>query len=188
MFVFTGSILLIPLSYNTKRSHVFSGSQPTNGGCTNGTSSDRQGTIDCGSGTALLNCDSDFNGGNFSDLSNLPIFSWSKTALVPELVDILFTFNQQISIKRIRMFFWNSTSDSIEVPIVKALWSDDDTAIPSAQMSASYNTDCSNGGGGCVLTISDNSGNQFQYLRILMTFYSNHEWIFLSEVQLCGKH
>ena len=117
---------------------MFSGSQPSNGGCTNGTSNYGQMTIDCGSGTALLDCDSDFNAGNFSDLSNLPIFSWSKTASVPELVDIIFTFNQQISINRIRMFFWNSTSDSIEVPIVKVLWSDDNSAIPSAQMSASY--------------------------------------------------
>jgi len=27
---------------------------------------------------------------------------------------------------------------------------------------------------------------QFQYLRIVMSFYDNSEWIFLGEVQFCG--
>ena len=30
-------------------------------------------------------------------------------------------------------------------------------------------------------------GLQFQYLRIVMSFYNNSEWIFLSDVQFCGE-
>ena len=33
----------------------------------------------------------------------------------------------------------------------------------------------------------NNAELQFQYLRIMMNFYSSSEWIFLSEVQFCGE-
>ena len=85
------------------------------------------------------------------------------------------------------MFFWNSTSDNVRVPSVTAYWSDDDSVVPSNYIAVSYNTDCSRIGG-CVLTITGgNSELKFQYLRITMTFQINHVWIFLSEIQFCGK-
>ena len=184
---FTGSIPLIPLSYNTIRSHVFNGTQPSNGGCTNGPLIGGQVTIDCGLGTALLDCESNFNNNTLPDLSSLSVFTWNKTAIFSQQVSITFTFIQQISFNIIRMFFWNSTSDNVRVPSVTAYWSDDDSVVPSNYIAVSYNTDCSRTGG-CVLTITGgNSELKFQYLRITMTFHINHVWIFLSEIQFCGK-
>ena len=187
-YIYTGSIPLSPLSYNIIRSHVFSGTRSSNGGCTNGPSVDGQATVDCGLGTALVDCDSGFNEGDFSALSSLPIFTWNKTASVSQRVSIIFTFNQQISINRIHMFFWNSTSDNIRAPSVTAYWSRTSGTPPSNRITADYSTNCSGGISGCVLTITSvNSARKFQYLRIVMTFYTDHDWIFLSEMQFCGK-
>ena len=184
--IFTGSTPLVPLSYNTIKSHVFNGTQPSNGGCTEGAGG--QMTISCGLETALLDCESNFNKSNFSDLSNLSTFTWNKTVIFSQQVSITFTFIQEISINIIRMFFWNSTRDNIRVPNVTAYWSNDDTGIPSNMIVANYNTNCSDGTGGCVLTIiGGNSQLKFQYLRITMTFRLNQDWIFLSEMQFCGK-
>ena len=102
----TGSIPLSPLSYNTMRSNVFNGTQPSNEGCTNGVSIDGQVTIDCGQGTTLIDCDRGFNGGDYSDLSRS--FAWNRTTSVAAQVSIVFRFDQQINISRITMFFWNS--------------------------------------------------------------------------------
>ena len=33
----------------------------------------------------------------------------------------------------------------------------------------------------------NNNRLQFQYLRIVMSFYDDSEWIFLGEVQFCGE-
>ena len=44
------------------------------------------------------------------------------------------------------------------------------------------------GDGRCRLNVDINDiGLQFQYLRIVMNFYDNGEWIFLGEVQFCGE-
>ena len=106
---------------------MFSGTQPSNGGCTDDVSIDGQVTTDCGQATALLDCDSDFNGGNFSDLSNLIIFTWNRAPLVSNRVSIIFRFTQQSIINVIRMFFWNSTNDSINIPSAAVFWSDDNS-------------------------------------------------------------
>ena len=67
--------------------------------------------------------------------------------------------------------------------------SDDDSVPPSIHITASYNTNCNGSVGGCILTITfGNSGLKFHYLRITMTFHTNHDWIFLSEMQFCGKY
>ena len=57
----TGSFLLSPLSYNTVRSNVFNGAQPSYEGCTNDVSIDGQVTFDCGQGTTLIDCDRGIN-------------------------------------------------------------------------------------------------------------------------------
>ena len=178
--VLVGSVPLSPLSYNTIRSHAFSGTQPSNGGCIDGASVDGQVTTDCGQGTALLNCDSNFNGGNFSDLSNLTIFAW-----VSNEVSITFKFSQQSIINVIRMFFWNSTSDSINIPSVVVYWSDNPItpSYPFRTVSSTINDSRS---GQSIMTINV-SNNKLQYLRITMSFLGNRGWILLSEVQFCGK-
>ena len=164
---------------------MFSGAQPSNGGCTDGASVDGQVTTDCGQGTALLDCDSNFNGGNFSDLSNLTIFAWNRAPLMSNEVSITFMFSQQSIINVIRMFFWNSTSDSIKIPIVHVFWSDDDNNRPTNSFGTPISTD-GTGSGQHIMTI--NGGNsKLRYLRIRMRFPDNHGWIFLSEIQFCGK-
>ena len=101
-----GTIPLSPLSYNTLRSNVFNGTQPSNEGCTNDAIVSGRVTIDCGQATTLIDCDRGINDGDYTDLSNT--FAWNRTTSVAQQVSIVFTFNQQININRITMFFWNS--------------------------------------------------------------------------------
>ena len=163
---------------------MFNGTQPR---CTNGVSINGQVTTECGQGTTLIDCDQGYNDNvNYSDLSNY--FIWNRTALVDQQVSIVFRFDQQIRIGRISMYFWNSQSSSIIVPNVRMYWSNDDSIILSNMISiiTSSPSNTSNGQYRLNADIS-NTRLQFQYLRIMMTFYDNNEWIFLSEVQFCGE-
>ena len=183
----TGTLLLSPLSYNTLRSHVFNGTQPSNGGCTNGVSINGQVAINCGQGTTLIDCDRGYNdNADYSDLSNY--FIWNRTALVDQQVSIVFRFYQQISISRISMFFWNSQRNSIIVPNVMMYWSNYDSITPSNVIRITSGYPNRDGNDRRRLNIiNNNTGLQLQYLRIVMTFYDNSEWIFLSDVQFCGE-
>ena len=166
---------------------MFNGTQHSNEGCTNGVSIDGQVTIDCGQGTTLIDCDRGYNdNADYSDLSNY--FIWNRTASVDQQVSIVFRFDQQISISRISMFFWNSQSNSIIVPNVMMYWSNDDSITPSNVINITPSSPNRNSDrrGRLNIDISD-SELQFQYLRITMNFFNNSEWIFLSEVQLCGE-
>ena len=168
---------------------MFNGTQPSNEGCTNGVSIDGQVTIDCGQGTTLSDCDrgyNDTNNVNYSNLSNY--FIWNRTASVDQQVSIVFRFDQQINISRISMFFWNSQSNSIIVPNVMMYWSNDDSIMPSNKINITPGSPNRNGNGRRRFNVDINDvGLQFQYLRIKMTFHDNSEWIFLSDVQFCGK-
>ena len=185
--VHTGTMLLSPLSYNTMRSHVFNGTQPSNEGCTNGVSIDGQVTIDCGQGTTLIDCDRGYNdNADYSDLSDY--FIWNRTASVDQQVSIVFRFYQQINISGISLFFWNSQSNSIIVPNVMMYWSNDDSITPSNLISTTNNSPNRDGDGQHRLNTNINNVElKFRYLRIVMRFYNNSEWIFLSEVQFCGE-
>ena len=169
------------------KSHVFNGTQPSNEGCTNGVSIDGQVTIDCGQGTTLIDCDRGYNdNADYSDLSNY--FIWNRTASVDQQVSIVFRFDQQISISRISMFFWNSQSNSIIVPNVMMYWSNDDSITPSNVINITPGSSNRNGDRRGRLNIDINDSElQFQYLRIVMNFINNSEWIFLNEVQFCGE-
>ena len=96
-----GTVSLSPLSYNTWRSHVFNGAQPSNEGCvpTNG-----EVTTDCGQGTTLIDCDQGYNdNADYSALSNY--FIWNRTTSVDQQVSIVFRFDQEVRGRRISMFF-----------------------------------------------------------------------------------
>ena len=170
------------------RSNVFNGTQPSNEGCTNGVSIDGQVTIDCGQGTTLIDCDRGINGGNYSDLSRT--FAWNRTTSVAQQVSIVFRFDQQISISRITMFFWNSQSNSIIIPNVRMYWGNyfDGSNILTREITITTNSPNRTGNGRRRLFIDINNGLHFQYLRIEMSFYDNSEWIFLGDVQLCGEY
>ena len=186
--VHTGTMLLSPLSYNTIRSHVFNGTQPSNEGCTNGVSIDGQVTIDCGQETTLIDCDRGYNdNADYSDLSDY--FIWNRTASVDQQVSIVFRFDQQINISRISMFFWNSQNNNIIIPNVMMYWSDNDPITPSNEISITPGSPNRNDDGRRRLNININNAElKFQYLRIVMRFYDNYsEWIFLSDVQFCGE-
>ena len=177
--------LLSPLSYNTMRSHVFNGTQPSNERCTN-VSIDGQVTIDCGERTTLSDCDRGYNNNvNYSNLSNY--FIWNRTASVGQQVSIVFRFDQQISISRISMFFWNSQRNSITVPNVRMYCSNDDSITSSNEINITTNSPNRNGNGQRRFNVDIKARLQFQYLRIAMSFHDNSEWIFLSDVQFCGK-
>ena len=181
-----GSILLSPLSYNAVRSNVFNGTQPSNEGCTNGASIDGQVTIDCGQGTTLIDCDRGYNNdANYSNLSSY--FIWNRTESEAAQVSVVFRFYQKINISRIAMVFWNSPSNSIIVPILKIQFATDRnlqfTEIPIATKSPNRTID-----GRSIVNIGINNAKlKFLYLKIIMTFYGDSKWIFLSEVQLCGE-
>ena len=182
----TGSFLLSPISYNTVRSNVFNGTQPSNEGCTNGVSINGQVTIDCGQGTTLIDCDRGFNGDDYSDLSGN--FVWNRTNSVAEQVSIVFRFYQQINISRIAMYFWNSPNNSIIIPNVRLYGSNDDSIIPSNEINIVPGSVSRDGDRRRRFNININdNGLQFQYLRVEMSFYDDSEWIFLGEVEFCGK-
>ena len=87
------------------------------------------------------------------------------------------------------MFFWNSQSNSITVPNVTMYWSNDGFILPSIVINITPSNPNTNGDrrSRFNIDISDDSELKFRYLRIAMTFVNSHEWIFLSEVQLCGE-
>ena len=168
------------------RSNVFNGTQPSNEGCTNDAIVNGRVTIDCGQGTTLIDCDQGFNGGDYSDLSR--VFAWNRTTSVAQQVSMVFRFDQQINISRITMFFWNSPSNSIIIPNVRMYWSNDDSITSSNEITITNNSPGRTGDARRRLNIDINdNGLQFQYLRIMMNFYDDSEWIFLSEVQFCGE-
>ena len=170
------------------RSNVFNGTQPSNEGCTNGVSIDGQVTIDCEQGTTLIDCDRGINGGDYSDLSRT--FAWNRTTSLGARVSVVFTFDQQINISRITMFFWNSQSNSIIIPNVRMYWGDyfDGSTVLTNVFTITTSSPDRTGDARLRLNIDINyDALQFQYLRIEMSFYDNSEWIFLSEVQFCGE-
>ena len=188
VFLLTGAVPLSPLSYNTVRSNVFNGIQPSNEGCTDGTSIDGQVAIDCGQGTTLIDCGRGIT--NVADLSNLSnIFAWNRTSSVAEQVSIVFRFDQLINISRIALFFFNSPSNSIIIPNVRLYWSNDDSIAPSNEINITPpDVPRRDRSGRRRLDIDiDDNGLRFQYLRIEMSFYMDSEWIFLDEVEFCGK-
>ena len=168
------------------RSHVFNGTQPSNEGCTNGVSIDGQVTIDCGQGTTLIDCDQGYNdNADYSDLSNY--FIWSRFASVGLPVSIMFRFDQGVRGSRISMFFWNSQINSIIVPNVMVDWGDHNMLFRGLT-TITTNSPNRTEDGQRILNIDINNAElQFQYLRIVMSFCDNSEWIFLSEVQFCGE-
>ena len=168
------------------RSNVFNGTQPSNEGCTNGVSIDGQVTIDCKQATTLIDCHRGFNGDDYSNLSRT--FVWNRTTSVAQQVSVVFRFDQQINISRITMFFWNSQSNSIIIPNVMMYWSNDDSITSSNEITITTNSPSRTGDGRRRLNVDINDIRlQFQYLRIVMSFYDDSEWIFLGEVQFCGE-
>ena len=167
---------------------MFNGTQPSNEGCTNGISIDGQVTIDCEQATTLIDCERGLSNDNvnYSDLTNT--FTWNRTTSVAEQVSIVFRFDQQINISMITMLFWNSPSNSIIIPNVMIFWSNDDSIMPSNEITITTNSPSRTGDARRRLNIDINdNGLQFQYLRIVMSFYDDSEWIFLGEVQFCGE-
>ena len=176
----SGSIPLSPLSYNTVRSNMFRGTQPSNDGCAN----EGQKTINCIQETTLIDCDL---GGSvdYSDLNNF--FTWNTNASLAELVSVDFRFNQEINISSIRMFFWNSPINSVIVPNIKMYWADRNLQFTLYKINITSSPNRTDNGQNRlnIDSISD-FRLQLKYLRIEMSFYDDN-WIFLSEVQFCGK-
>ena len=79
------------------------------------------------------------------------------------------------------MFFWNSPSNSIIVPNVGIAWADRNMQF--TEFTITTNSPNRTEDGQSILNIDiSNDRLQLQYLRIVMSFYDNSEWIFLSEV------
>jgi len=160
---------------------VFNGTQPSNDGCT---STDGQGTINCGVGTTLMDC----TRGPRNNFDVSKYFAWNRT--VNQQVSLVFGFDQQVDIRRIVMIFYNSPSNNIIIPNLMFYWSNNDSSMPSNQIS--FSTTDSFGRGRerqrrLNLNINHDGGIRLQYFRIVMSFYDDSEWIFLSEVLFCGK-
>ena len=187
VFLLTGTVPLSPLSYNTVRSNVFNGTQPSNEGCTNGAILGGRETIDCGQGTTLIDCDHGI--ANVAGLSNSSnTFAWNRTSSVAEQVSIVFRFDQLINISKIGLLFFNSPSNSIIIPNVRLYRSNDDSITPSNEINIIPIVPRRDRSGLHRFDINiDDNGLRFQYLRIEMSFYMDSEWIFLSEVQFCGE-
>ena len=175
-----GLIPLSPLSYKTMRLSAFNGTQPSYIGCTHDLDE-----TNCNRGSTLVDCDQGFNGGDHSDLSNS--FIWNNT--VQQEVSIDFTFDQEINISNINMFFWNSLSNSIAAPKVRRMeWANHIKPTEFNEINITTNSSCRTKTGKCTLNINNNHALQikFWHLRIHMSFYED-KWIFLGEVQFCGQ-
>ena len=131
----------------------------------------------------LTDCDQGFDGGDNSDLSNT--FVWSRTNSETQQVSIVLRFDQQISIDRIGMFFWNSPSNSATVPTVRMEWADHTMQFTDIDITTNSSNKTEDGQSILNITINDKRF-KYLYLRIEMIFYGNSEWIFLGEVQFCG--
>ena len=116
-------------------------------------------------------------------------FVWNRT--VNQQVTVVFKFDQQVDIRRIAIVFWNSPSNHIIAPNLTLFWSNDDSTVPSNQISFNIADLCSRDSEGRCrqnLNIDNDGGIRFQYFRIVMRFYDDREWIFLNEVVFCGEH
>ena len=92
-------------------------------------------------------------------------------------MSIEFRFGQEVNISNIRMFFWNSPSDSIIVPNIIMQFTTYEISMINNRTDNGQN----------ILNIdSSNDRLLFKVLIIEMSFYNDSEWIFLSEVQFCG--
>jgi len=172
------------LSYTTMRSDDFLGTQPSNDGCI---SIDVLGTISCGVGTTLMDCErGDQRNINFSDLSDY--FVWNRSTSAVRSVSTIFRFDQPVNIRSISMWFWNAPNGGIIIPSLTLYSSSDNFTTSSNQISI----DTSNS-----LVPEDNKRYRLnvditdedlmvQSLRIIMTINEGIV-VFLSEVQFCGK-
>ena len=170
-----------PLSYTTMRSDEFGGTQPSNDNCT---SIDGQGTINCGVGTTLMDCERGPTSNlNFSDLS--PYFVWNKTGSVLRNVSTVFRFDQPVYLRRISMWFWNAPNGGITLPNLTLY---DSSTTPSNQISIDTSDSPVPVWNRQYRLNVDiiNEGLMVQSLRIMMTI-SQGTYIFLSEVLFCGK-
>ena len=167
------------------RSDEFGGVQPSNDGCT---PIDGQGTINCGVGTTLMDCErGPTRNINFSDLSSY--FVWNRTSSVLRNVSVVFRFDQPVIIRRISMWFWNAPNGGIEIPSLTLYSSNDDSTTPSNQISIDTSDS--------PVPVENrlhrlnvdiiNEGLMFHSLRIVVAF-TDGLYIFLSEVLFCGKY
>ena len=160
---------------------MFNGVQPSNERCV---PIDGGVNTDCGQGTTLIDCDRGYNDdADYSDLSNY--FIWNT--IIGQHVFIDFRFDEEVRGRKISMFFWNSANNSIIVPTVRIDWSDHNMLFRQISTITTNSPNRTEDGQRRLDIDINNDGLQFQYLRILMNFYSNSEWIFLSEVQFCGE-
>jgi len=175
---------MIPLSYISTRLDDYFGTQPSNDGCT---SIDGQGTINCGVGTTLIDCERGHgltkNLSNFSNSSDY--FVWNRSTSEFRNVSTIFRFDQSINIHSISMWFWNAPLSGIFVPSVTLY---DNFTTSSNQISI----DTSDSEGPMDdrryrlnVDITD-KGLMVQSLRVIMTINEGTH-IFLSEVLFCGK-
>ena len=179
-----------PLSYTTMRSDEFNtGSQvtlPTNDGCNTSTN----GTINCGVGTTLMDCDrGSLRNLNFSDLSDY--FVWNRTATTSDrTVSTVFRFNQPVNILRISMWFWNAPQGSlIDIPNITLFSSNDNTTTPSNPVTIdTSNSDEPVENRRYRLNVDITSGGLMtQSLEVMMRITGEGRYIFLNEVFFCSK-
>jgi len=173
-----------PLSYTTMRSDDYFGTQPNNDGCT---SIDGQGTINCGVGTTLMDCErGNLRNTNFSDLSDY--FVWNRSTLAVRNASTIFGFNQPVNIRRISMWFWNAPNGGIIIPSLTLYSSNDNFTTSSNQISINTSNSVvpvDNRRYRLNVDITD-EGLMVQSLRIMMTI-NEGQFVFLSEAQFCGK-
>jgi len=161
-----------------------SGVQPSNDGCT---SVDEQGTIKCGVGTTLMDCERGPRANlNFSDLSDY--FVWSRPDQAVRSVSTIFRFDQPVYLHRISMWFWNAPNGGAVIPSLVLHSSNGNFTTSSNQISINTSDSLSpveNRQYRLNVDITDED-LMVQSLRIVMMI-NEGLYIFLSEVLFCGK-
>ena len=160
--------------------------QPTNDGCNTSTN----GTINCGVGTALMDCDrGSINNLDFTNLSDY--FVWNRNITISDrTVSTVFRFSQPVNIAKIIMYFWNAPRSLIDIPTIELYSSNDSTITPSNPVTIDtsdlltprenqrYRLDIDTTSGGLMM----------QSLDVVMRITGEGRYIFLSEVFFCGKY
>ena len=159
---------------------------PTNDGCNTSTN----GTINCGVGTTLMDCDRGLTRNlNFSDLSDY--FVWNRTATTSDrTVSTVFRFSQPVNIDRISMWFWNAPQGTlIDIPSITLFSSNDVSTTPSNSVTidTSDSTEPMESRRYRLNVDITSGGLMIQSLEVMMRITGEGRYIFLNEVLFCGK-
>ena len=144
-----------------------------------------KGSLSCGQQAILIDSDT-----GSAELNTSKVFAWDRE------VSIAFVTSVATKVRQVNLFFYNIPSSGIGLPPAELFWSDTNLFSPENPLSHVIvgNQDLSQDDRtlrnvSLVVTTDQDSIPDYGFFGIQFTFPSETsliDWIFLSEVQLCG--